>query len=84
MSKYISYDDLDYKNYKVIDKSQEFLDGVVYMAERIEEAPSIEIIFCKDCRWHTSDDECTHPHWDISQMLYPKAMEYDFCSYGER
>ena len=45
---------------------------------------SIDIVRCGECKYHTSDDECTNPHWDSGQDLYPKAMEYDFCSYGER
>ena len=43
MSKRINYDAIDYKNYNLHDKSEEFLDGIVYMAQRIEEAPSINI-----------------------------------------
>lgn len=43
MSRYIDYDALDYKNWHMIGKSSDFIDGVVYMAERIEEAPSIDI-----------------------------------------
>lgn len=43
-----------------------------------------EIIRCKKCRWHTSDDECTHPHWDAEELImYHSAFENDYCSYGE-
>ena len=52
--------------------------------EALGSAPSIDICFCRECKYHTSDDECTNPHWDSVQDLSPKAMEYDFCSYGER
>lgn len=43
MSRYIDYDAIDYRNDKLHDKSEEFLNGVIYMAQRIEEAPSIDI-----------------------------------------
>lgn len=43
MSRYIEYDAIDYRNDKMHDKSSDFIDGVIYMAQRIEEAPSIDI-----------------------------------------
>lgn len=43
MSRYIDYDAIDYRNDRLHDKSEEFLNGVIYMAQRIEEAPSIDI-----------------------------------------
>lgn len=44
MSRYIDYDAIDYRNDKMHDKSSDFIDGVIYMAQRIEEAPSIDIV----------------------------------------
>lgn len=43
MSRYVDYDAIDYRNDKMHDKSSDFIDGVIYMAQRIEEAPSIDI-----------------------------------------
>lgn len=43
MGRYIDYDAIDYRNDRLHDKSEEFLNGVIYMAQRIEEAPSIDI-----------------------------------------
>lgn len=43
MSRYIDYDAIDYRNGKMHDKSSDFIDGVIYMAQRIEDAPSIDI-----------------------------------------
>lgn len=43
MSKWVDYDAIDYRNDRLHDKSEEFLNGVIYMAQRIEEAPSIDI-----------------------------------------
>ena len=50
MSKYIDYDAIDYRNDKMHGKSSDFIDGVIYMAQRIEDAPSIDIVFCEKCR----------------------------------
>ena len=86
MSRYIDYDALDYKNWHMIGKSSDFLDGVVYMAERIEEAPSIDIVRCKECKWYDTDVWTTRC-WcgrvsSIGNCKYVKPD--DFCSYGER
>lgn len=59
-------------------------DACTDILKAIDDAPSIDFVQCKDCKWHTSDDGCTSPHWDSGQDLYPKAMDYDFCSHGER
>ena len=55
-------------------------DIMFYVASQPE-----AIIRCKDCKFHTDDDECTNPHWDCKESeVYPTAYEYDFCSYGKR
>lgn len=41
-----------------------------------DEAPSIEIVRCKECKWHGMNN-C--PMWE--GMI---TEEYMFCSYGER
>ena len=63
MSRYIDYDAIDYRNDKLHDKTDEFLNGVVYMAERIEEAPSIDIVRCKECK-HREEYPCKVYHDD--------------------
>ena len=54
----------------------------------IDSAPTIDavsVVRCKDCKWHTSDDECISPKWDFEErVVYPTTYSYDFCSYGER
>lgn len=77
MSRYTDYDAIDYKNYNMIGESQEFMRGVVYMAERIEEAPSIDICFCKECVKHKTH-RC-HMAFDLIA-----TEDNDFCSYGSR
>ena len=73
MSKYIDYDAIDYRHYKLHDKSSEFLDGIIYMAECIENAPSIDIVRCGECKLGGTED-C--PMDEIDD-------EY-FCNFGER
>jgi len=75
MSRWIDYDAINYRNDKLHDKSDEFLNGVVYMAQRIEEAPSIDIVRCAECT-ERDDDWCMY--W--GNVINPD----DFCSYGER
>ena len=81
MSRYIDYDAIDYRNARLHDKSEEFLNGVIYMAQRIEEAPSIDIVRCKECKhWHKKDEATYCDRVDYGYGY--KA--YDFCSRGER
>ena len=79
MRRYIEYDAIDYRKDKMHDKSSDFVDGVIYMAQRIEDAPSIDIVRCQDCKYWVyhfngcSRNPCTEP-WYAT----------DFCNYGER
>ena len=82
MSKWIDYDAIDYKHYQLHDKSEEFLNGVVYMAQRIEEAPSIDICFCRECKWFDSKGHCMRLTAEFG--IYEDVGTDDFCSRGER
>ena len=77
MSRYIDYDAIDYRNDRLHDKSEEFLNGVIYMAQRIEDAPSIDIVRCGECK-HYDTPEC-----QIKVSLYGLNAD-GFCPYGER
>lgn len=80
MSKWIDYDAIDYKHYQLHDKSDEFLNGVVYMAQRIEEAPTIDIVRCKECRyWEMRNSP---RGWCVVHQGYV-SPQY-FCADGER
>ena len=44
-----------------------------------------ELVRCKDCKWHTGDNDCTNPQWDSEdRIVYPCTKEIDYCSFGER
>ena len=47
----------------------------------IDDSPSIDIIFCKDCK-HWNDSVCYHPRAEIGDTLGTDAN--GFCSWGER
>ena len=79
MSRYIDYDAIDYRNDKMHGKSSDFIDGVIYMAQRIEDAPSIDIVFCKECRY--KDMELCAMY---KLVVAGVRKADDFCSYGER
>ena len=88
MSRYIDYDAINYRHDKLHDKSDEFLNGVVYMAQRIEEAPSIDIVFCRDCEYKRLYDEGDTKYYYCALEDRPNRQwsvdDTDFCSYGER
>ena len=83
MSRWIDYDAIDYRNDKLHDKSEEFLNGVIYMAQRIEEAQSIDIVRCKECKYYNVYlDE--HGSWKRCDLTMVGAEADCFCSWGER
>ena len=87
MSRYIDYDAIDYKHYQLHDKSEEFLNGVIYMAQRIEEAPSIDIVRCKECKhWHREINESGVEYVNFSKCTkghYGNGLDFH-CADGER
>lgn len=56
--------------------------------EKTYNADVVEVVRCKNCIYHTEDDECTNGRWDnwsnSDYGLYPEALEMDYCSYGVR
>lgn len=88
MSRYIDYDAIDYRNARLHDKSEEFLNGVIYMAQRIEDAPSIDIVRCKECKYAhmTYGGDCKYcDMWkDDDDGCIELYLDGDFyCGYGE-
>ena len=53
--------------------------GTLVYWEDIEEAPSIDIVFCKECRYYHQLYGC-QKNDDIDLV----TSDDDFCSYGER
>ena len=53
----------------------------VYMAmsKAVADAPSIDIVRCKECKWYSDMCGCTE-HDEVYLVTNPD----DFCSYGER
>ena len=82
MSRYIDYDALDYKNWHMIGKSSDFIDGVVYMAQRIEDAPSIDIVRCTECKYgEYREDHDEYLCRDDGVCVHDAEW---FCADGER
>lgn len=87
MSRWINYDAIDYKHWQLHDKSEEFINGVVYMAERIEEAPSIDLVHCVECKKAhlTYDGDCKYcDEWKDDDGNYIEVYHdgNHYCSYG--
>ena len=81
MSRYIDYDAIDYRNDRLHDKSEEFLNGVIYMAQRIEEAPSIDIVRRKECKYA---EDCEQMVVFENGKYITSGYKLDFCSYGQK
>ena len=85
MSRYI---DADYVNafpiridhYDEEHGNRHFVLGIESVMEYIEDAPSIDIVRCKECKhwWNEYGDSACMLHSDFT------VNPDDFCSYGER
>ena len=97
MSRYIDADKLmmhlaDYQYsipYGCIDESAEDMGAYMAVGEclkAIEEAPSIDIVRCKECRWldKGENESCSWSMCTRHIGQYINVNADDFCSYGER
>lgn len=51
----------------------------------IAEAPSIDIVRCKECKWRGEEIESGNPyHWCRLVGVGYEVDDIHFCSYGER
>ena len=58
--------------------------GVVYWKD-IENAPTVEVVRCKDCKYFDSGtDEDGKLFFKCLGWVYGGTSEDDFCSHGER
>ena len=88
MSRYIDAEWLialykPYENYK----GREWATSIGTILANIDDAPSIDIVRCKECRWwidnltdESTDEDYLECRWKEDEA--PNAD--DFCSYGER
>ena len=55
------------------------------MRIEVEDAPTVEVVHCKDCKHRYNGKDCTHPLLlSYSWGAIRKVKDDDFCSYGER
>ena len=88
MSRYIDADAIKDKAWKAESEACFYaLEDVVSVTD-IDEAPSIDIVRCKECKYfidnlteNDTDETYDACRWDWKRCI-PKAD--DFCSYGER
>ena len=57
--------------------------------KNIRELPSIDIVFCKECKWRKEDDSCDLncriEYLDGTETdMWFYVKDDDYCSYGER
>ena len=76
MSRYINIDDISLR--KTIS-----VGGLSAKAlwRRIQQAPSIDIVFCKECKWSKANGTY---QWCGRLDSTAQITADDFCSYGER
>ncbi len=79
MSRYIDADEFLENNKEFADREIEHPRYQETVRELIDEAPSIDIVRCKECKY--KDMELCSMH----KLVVAGVRKYDdFCSYGER
>ena len=78
MSRWIDADALEYDT-----EWDKYQDGfTAYSQLQIDTAPSIDLVFCKECRHR--DEHCGMGEHRWCRNLRMTTRPDDFCSYGER
>ena len=83
MSRYIDADALKYYGNHIGDEYEDrFHDAQWVYRNQIDDAPSIDIVRCKECRWGKpySDKQLECDALGLGGLKFPN----DYCSYGER
>ena len=80
MSRYIDADALKYYGNHIGDEYEDYFHETQWVyRSQIDKAPSIDIVFCKECK-HNPKNTKEIPLHDSCYTFNPD----DFCSYGER
>ena len=81
MSRYIDADAIKDKAWKAESEACFYaLEDVVSVTD-IDEAPSIDIVRCKECKWSKANGTY---QWCGRLDSTARITDDDFCSYGER
>ena len=83
MSRYI---DADALKEKIGNTAFLKLDDTEVVEQFIDTAPSIDICFCRECKWFDSGKNDSEI-WSMCTRHFGKYIDVnadDFCSYGER
>lgn len=68
-----------YADFEHYDNRNDWTTPITNVLAVIDDAPSIDIVFCKECKWRDNIG-CALKIVDDSD----KPKDDDFCSYGER
>ena len=83
MSRWIDADALKYYGNHIGDEYEcRFHDAQWVYRNQIDNAPSIDIVRCKECKHHGALSTCTY--WSADPYEQASVEADDFCSYGER
>lgn len=88
MSNYIDSDRINLKNYLMHKDgkplySDDFFVGIKWVIDRIDEMPSIDIVYCGECKYWI-DDRKSEDDMGTCGLTHYFTNADDFCSYGSR
>lgn len=87
MPRYIDANKIKLTGLTFEDINNEVYFSLTDVRKAIEQTPTadvVEVVRCKDCKFHLANS-CFNRQWDLeSSTEVPMVCDCDFCSYGER
>ena len=92
MGRMIDVDRLGLTDFEIVMCSGDYKEALKMLIEKIENAPTVDVVRCKDCKWYKESK-----YSELRPMRFCYRLrnndgvrvgynwdENDFCSYGER
>ena len=92
MGRMIDVDKLGLTDFEIVMCSGDYKEALKMLIEKIENAPTVDVVRCKDCKWYKESK-----YSELRPMRFCYRLrnndgvrvgynwdENDFCSYGER
>ena len=86
MGRMIDVDKLGLTDFEIVICSGDYKEALKMLIEKIENAPIVDVVRCKDCKWWYRNEACTVNAITVAECLYRGDVweSNEFCSDGER
>lgn len=82
MGRMIDVDKLGLTDFEIVMCSGDYKEALKMLIEKIENAPTVDVVRCKDCKWGTPDPE--GDEYTKCFKLCTTFFSGHYCAWGER